>query len=83
MERDSLYSQCFDLHNIKDRIKFALKHGVELTQADASRWPFFTSRLGAFIHRLRKEGCPIETKRITVKCGDGHLAVVAQYFWKG
>jgi len=64
---------------IKDRIRAALVSGVKLTQADANKLPYCTSRLGAYVHTLRKEGLPVITEIIEVKCADGHIAHVAQY----
>lgn len=67
---------------IKERIKLALLRGDKLTQADANRLPFCTSRLGAYIHKLRQEGMNIDTVMIDVKCADGHTARVAQYIYR-
>ncbi|KKN71381.1 hypothetical protein LCGC14_0421030 [marine sediment metagenome] len=67
---------------IIDRIEYALRNGLKLTQADANHWPFFTSRLSGFVHHLRYgRNCPIKTNIIKVECGDGHKAQVAEYEW--
>lgn len=75
--------KCAAMPHIIDRIRYALKKGMKLTQDDANRYPFFTSRLGGFIFNLREAGCPIVTKIIRVQCGDGHIARVGKYSWNG
>jgi len=82
IDKAEILGHCGEIPTIKERVKYALQNGIELTQGDANRWPFCTSRLGAFIYMLRKEGCLIETVNVQVKCGDGHIAIVAKYIWK-
>lgn len=66
--------------SIQHRIRMALEGGMKLTQADANKYPFCTSRLGAFIHKLRKEeNLDIQTEHINVVCMDGHIATVGRY----
>jgi len=68
--------------SIKDRIEAALLRGESLTQKRANKKPYCTSRLGAFIYKLRKEGMDITTELIDVICEDNHKATVAKYYFK-
>lgn len=80
--KGSIYRECGGFRFIKTRILYALQEGMALTQADASKSPFCTSRLGAFIHCLRKEGYNIITEIVAVVCADGHIAYVGKYSLK-
>ena len=79
MTKNVIIWECAGIPTVKKRIRYALENGLKLTQAEANRWPFCTSRLGARIYDLRKEGLDIKTKTISVKCADGHKAEVAEY----
>jgi hypothetical protein len=67
---------------VKSAVLSYLKSGRALTSNDALIM-FGTSRLGAVIHRLRKQGYDIRTNLIEVKAGTGkqteHNAHIASY----
>jgi hypothetical protein len=67
---------------VKDAVLSHLKSGKSLTPLEA--WiKFGTSRLGAIVHKLRKQGYAIQTDIIEVKAGTGkqteHNAHIASY----
>jgi hypothetical protein len=71
---------------VKSAILSALKSGVRLTQHDAT-FLYGTSRLGAVIHELRKEGYDIRTDTLEVDAAKGkptaHKAHIAVYSMVG
>jgi hypothetical protein len=71
---------------VKSAVLNALKSGVHLTQHDAT-FLYGTSRLGAVIHELRKEGYDIHTGTLEVDAAKGkptaHKAHIAVYSMVG
>jgi len=61
------------------RILNALLAGESLTHADAWR-NFGCMRLAAVVHLLRRDGWPIDSRTIEVRCADGRKANVSSYF---
>jgi hypothetical protein len=71
---------------VKNAVLNALKSGVRLTQHDAT-FLYGTSRLGAVIYDLRKEGYDIRTDSVEVDAAKGkptaHNARIAVYSMVG
>lgn len=55
-----------------------LESGESLTSNDALQ-RFGCSRLAAVVHRLRRMGWAIQSRRVTVQCRGGRVARVARY----
>lgn len=71
---------------VKSAVRSSLEAGAKLTQHDAT-FLFGTSRLGAVICELRKEGLPIRTDFLEVDAAKGkpthHKARIAVYSMVG
>ena len=67
---------------VKERISAALCRGERLTSLDA--WQRYgTSRLGAIVFALKREGIPIASELVSVETSDGRTAHVARYWLRG
>lgn len=63
---------------VKSKVVEHFRRGGSLTAGDA--WQLYgTSRLGAIVFRLKREGIAIRTEMIEVVCADGRTAHVAEY----
>ena len=60
------------------KVKEWLEMGNKLTSLDALEF-WGVGRLAARVHSLRKEGMPIQSKKITVRNRFGQECIVSQY----
>lgn len=68
-----------NLPSIESMILKALQNGERITSLEA--WTDFgTSRMSAVVHRLRRAGYAVMSRRITVQAKRGRKTCVSQYW---
>jgi len=81
-KRSVVLTECKNIQDRTSRIAYALRNGIQMTQKMASRSPFCTTRLSAYIFKLRQAGMQITTKHKRVTASDGCPANVGVYVYE-